>query len=403
MTNKRGVAALMMVFLASMLAVFVTSAWQAQFLYSLRRGKAMSEVLTIGYQAESKLYDIIARFLGGYPNAFAFPYNPPDENLADGTRLTTVGTEVGDTQTLTVTAKRQFATTKVELKKVTKVEPKKSAKPTEIVLSLDCTTSMQTKACNFCSTTRMGEQKKAVYAFLDLVNQKNIELGEERIKVGISVFAKRASWLKNEYDGTGIDITPNSGLSTEQMKVAVNKHMNESFRVNELVPRGAACDSVEDTTSIGSGLVFMHKYFENVTDPKISKIELLISDGEPNMRILYPACPISYSCGGLCEERARDFLSCTLATTEQTWDPEVTGVPPNPLGVRDPKVEAYMVTVLDPPNTEVRDIAQSFIGDKYRQNTDATALTDILKGIFEEISKTVVTYTFGKVTPTTHP
>jgi hypothetical protein len=423
------VAALLIVFMASTLAVFVTSAWQAQFLYSLKRGKAMSEVLTLGYHAESRLYDVIARFLGGYSSAFTFPINT-DETLSDGTKLTTVGVESGDTQTLTVTSKRQFATTKVRLTKVTETEHTTITKPTEIMLSLDCTGSMGQRACPTCATTRMDEQKKAVSDFLDAVAANP---GADKIKVGISVFAMSGNWLYTSYTSGGVPngtaIKPDSGLTVQQMKQAITTNFGHSGETASL-----ACRSVQTYTSVGTGLAFMHDYFKT-TAPGLDKIEVLVTDGEPNQRIPYPGCPVDIFCPGnrnyccpsgsmcaqtrplssdgngwtcpagygetTCTPHARDFLRCVLATTDRAWVPERA---PGPFqqGVRDPEVDAYVVTVLDNPPAAVTSIMNSF-ATKYYNSASASDLTGILQDIFQEILTSSTTYTFGKITPTAAP
>jgi len=423
------VAALLIVFMASILAVFVTSAWQAQFLYSLKRGKAMSEVLTLGYHAESRLYDVIARFLGGYSDAFTFPINT-EETLSDGTKLVTTGAESGDTQTLTVTSKRQFATTKVQLTKVTTTEATTITKPTEIMLSLDCTGSMGSSACSSCSTTRMDEQKKAVNNFLDAVAANP---GADKIKVGLSVFAMSGNWLYTSYTPAGVPngtaIKPDSGLTIAQMKQAVTTNFGSSGEGASL-----ACRSVQTYTSVGTGLGFMHDYRKTVASGT-DRNEVLISDGEPNQRIPYPGCPVNIFCPGdsdyccpsgprcaqtvplssdgtgwtcpvgsgpgVCTPHARDFLRCVLATTDRAWVPE-RAPGPYQQGVRDPEVDAYVVTVLDHPPAAVTSIMNSF-ATKYYNSASASDLTTILQDIFQEILTSSTTYTFGKVTPTVAP
>lgn len=424
--NRGGMATLLVVFASSIVSIMIISAWQIQYLYSLHRGKAMSDALTLGYHAESRIYDILARFTGGYANAFTFPMSTT-ETLPDGTILSTQGTEVDDTQTLTVTSKRQFATTKVQLTRVVTENPTEIGKDTEIVLSLDCTGSMSQPACSSgCPTTRMQEQKKAVLSFLDSVKANP---GADKVKIGISVFQMSAQWMSTAYagDGTpiGTTIRPDSSLTIDQIKQAVTTGFGNGG--DTLSP---ACRKVQTATSIGSGLMFMHNYFSGVSPTK-NRIEVLISDGEPNQRIPDPACPVSIFCpltsafccpaGTRCNETktlagnttgwncpagsgesacspyARDFVRCALATTDRAWVPEKGGAAFYS-GARDPNVSAYVVTVIENPPASVVSIFSSF-ADKYYNSANATQLTEILQDIFQEIITSITNYSINKVVP----
>lgn len=426
--NKRGVVTLLMVFVVSVLAVFITSVWQIRYLYSLNRGKTLSEALTLGYHAEFRLYDVIARFLGGYSTAFVFPFNTT-ETLSDGSVLTMQGDEVGSEQVLIITSKKQFASTKMQMRRVVSEAATGVSKPTEIMLSLDCTSSMGDHACDGCSSTRMDEQKKAVNNFLDLVRTSP---AADEIKVGISVFAMNGEWLYTSYssDGTptGTPITPDSELTVDQIKQAVTTNFGHTGEGGSL-----ACRKVNRFTSVGTGLAFMHDYFKTVTEDK-NMIEVLITDGEPNERIPYTGCPQNNFCpgdevyccpggsmcyitqpwtadgsgwtcpygagsweSGPCLPHARDFLRCALATTESPWTSEVnSAVYP---GVRDPEVDAYMVTVLDTPPENVTSILETF-ATRYYNSASASDLSAILSDIFGEILTSTTHYSFSKVTPT---
>ena len=217
----------------------------------------------------------------------------------------------------------------------------------QIILSLDCTGSMGELACPTCATTRMQEQKRAVLQFLDAV--ENTE-GHEKVKLGISVFSMKADWLYTTYaaDGTptGTAVRPDNNLSLDQMRLAVQDGFGISGE-NE----SAACKKLNTYTSLGTGLAFMHDYLRTQEVEGVKQVEVMITDGEPNQRTPYAACPVDVFCPGdgtyccpwgancslagwrcdagsgtsVCAPYARDFLRCTLADTNSSWGSEVLG------------------------------------------------------------------------------
>ncbi len=423
--KRRGAISLLMVMLFSVLGAFILSTWQVRVLYSQKRAKALSESIVAGYSAESKIYDTVARFLGGFAAAFTFPFER-SETLAGGVRLNLSGEENGNVQTLTAVAESQYSSVKIRLDKTDTSETEEIARDMEIVFSLDCTGSMGSKACETCSTTRMDEQKNAVMAFLDALEASR---GSEKVKVGISVFSMVANWMNTAYDASGhpigTDVNPNSSLSIGQIKSAISNNLKSSGEFDS-----PACISTLNSTNAGAGVVFMHDYFKSVSESK-SRVEILITDGEPNQRTPYPGCPKnvfcpahdSYCCpagwncyetrrisGGTgwscplgagvdeCAPHARDFLRCALATSDQRWTME-TSPHEHPWGTRDPGVDIYAVTVLDRPPAEVTEVFNTY-ATEYFNSANASRLTTILSEIFEKISKKESIYNIYKVVPT---
>lgn len=419
--HHRGAATLILVLIMSVLLVFLIAGWQSRLLLSLHRAKAMSDILILSYHAESKIYDLLAKFLGGYPGAFSFPFSTT-ETLADGTVLDTEGYESGNFQTLQVGAKRLFGSSKIEIIREDLSSIDKFFQDTQIVMSLDCTGSMGNRACPTCLTTRMEEQTKAVLQFLDAVESTE---GHERIQLGVSVFTMKADWLYTSYDGTGnptgTAVRPDNPLSIDEIKQAVNNGFGITGEAGS-----PACKKLNTYTSIGSGLSFMHDYLRSVKESDTKQVEILITDGEPNQRIPYSSCPVDVFCPGdgryccpsgsncyltgwtcpvgqgpgVCTSYARDFLRCTLADTNQSWIQEAgAGAGASHMGVRDPDTNVYTVTVMQSPPAQVLNIFESFATEHYHLS-NADKLTEILGLILQEILHSLTNYRIQRVVPT---
>lgn len=343
---KKGAVSLVLVLVMSVILVFLIAGWQSRLLLSMHRTRALSDILVLSYHAESRIYDLAARFIGGFGGAFTFPFETR-ETLADGTELTTTGSQEGRVQSLSVLARRLFGATRLEMVREDLSTADRFFEDMEVVMSLDCTASMGEPACDTCGSTRMDEQKRAVTNFLDTL--ETIE-GHEMVKIGISVFALRADWLYTSYaaDGTptGTAIRPNAALTLDQVRDAVRSGFGSSGE-----GESPACKKLLTYTSVGSGVTFMHDYLASTADEGALQIEVLVTDGEPNQRIPHPGCPVNVFCPAdgnycfptgsngaqtgwrcpagsgttTCTPYARDFLSCALADTNTTWRSEVLG------------------------------------------------------------------------------
>jgi hypothetical protein len=346
MKNNKGAVSLLTVMAMTIILVFLIAGGQTRLLLSLHRSRALSDTLILGYHAESKIYDLVARFLGGYAGAFTYPFEN-SETLSDGTEITTSGEESGRIQTLKVFAKRYFGTSRFEVVREDNTTAENFFDRTEIVMSLDCTGSMGDAACPDCVNTRMDEQKSAVTQFLDTLETIP---GHELVKIGISVFAMKADWLYTSYSGdgtpTGTAVRPDSTLSLNQIRDAIRNGFGSSGESDS-----PACKKLLTYTSVGSGLTFMHDYLRTSEIAGTKQVEVLITDGEPNQRIPYSRCPVNVFCPGdgiyccpsgsncyqtnwrcpagsgttTCSPHARDFLRCALADTTETWRSEVLG------------------------------------------------------------------------------
>ncbi len=352
--NRSGITTILVVFLLAMISMFVVVTWQTRLLLGVRRNQSVSDVLGATYRAESEINDIIARFVN-FPN-YVPPYGLSEMWLGNGRRLTINGSSEADVQSLLVSAEWPNAETKIELSRQVVANNEAIVNDAEIVFSLDCTESMGEAACPGCDQTRMEKLKQAVMLFLDTLAGK---VGHEKVRVGISVFALKSDWLYTAYDGAGnplagsLAVSPENALTIPEIKAAVeNGFRDGGSRGDIAVTASPACIKMLSYTSIGTGLAFVHDYLRPRKEFGKKQIEILVTDGLPNQRTPYANCPQSVFCPGdgsfcpggssrlllgenwncpvgsgtaSCEPHARDFLRCTLASSNSTWYPEAGG------------------------------------------------------------------------------
>ena len=84
--NHKGAVSIILVAVVTMLAVFLLAGWQSRILLSVLRQEVLSDMLKVGYNSESEIYDIVARFVGDYPEAFSFDFDT-QRTLDDGTKM----------------------------------------------------------------------------------------------------------------------------------------------------------------------------------------------------------------------------------------------------------------------------------------------------------------------------
>ena len=421
--NESGAVTLIFVTIMALIVTIILAATNSRLLLALRRSQSSVDILVANYEAESIANDIMARLVGGYlPSA-----NLPQTTITEGdTTITYEGTEVDDTQTITVTANRDFAVGKVQA--IRKIESIKKVEEVEIILGLDCTSSMDAGAsCDNCFSrpTRFDAQKDAAIDFVDKVEELE---DADKFRLGVSVFGIDAKWL--EYSGR--NVTPENNLSFDEIKDAINNGFGSTR--NE----SPACLSVMNATSIGSSYSFAHNYFEDRKDEKIKQIEITISDGVPNSRVpqsgcnpnvFCPAFPISQPDGStnycedneygwdcyqyetyrdgpyesdffnetafnLCQPLGMDFLRCSVADTE-TFVPEL-----GTEGIRDPDVDAYAVTIFSNPPRETVSVLRNYATENgYFNASRANQLKNILNNILNEILKERSAITIKRLIP----
>src|SRR3990172_6393016 len=141
---KRGVSTLLAVFMVMFVGIFLVAVMQSRFLLAVYRSVSGADRVIAGYKSESVVYDIIAKFLGGYPHAFTFPFSTT-ETLNDGTVLSVDGILDGGGQRLLVVANREYALTRLEMSRGVR-ETQQQEVEAQVVLALDCSAGMDEKA-----------------------------------------------------------------------------------------------------------------------------------------------------------------------------------------------------------------------------------------------------------------
>lgn len=388
---KKGIATLITVFLVSMVGVFVVTAWQARLLLGIQRSTALVDVLKAGYTAESRINDLLAKFLGAYPNAFVFPF-AIQETLADGTVLDTTGVQEGNRYTMDVVAQRQFATTSLRLVREAQVSSQALYDQVDMVMNIDCTGSMNTRADANCSgtscTTRLHEARVAALAFVDEVANFNSGGELPLLRLGLATFGITNKWI----------------MQPTQDMTALRTVITTQFADRQENSPACAAPLNSGGTNVGGGLEFMHNYFANnypVPNDRLKKIEIIITDGEPNTNNPTSSGIAMNYCGAIagcnfnnpCESSANDFAACNLGRTNVL----VSEI--NKLGLRNPEVDAYAVTISVQVPQTTKEMLEKYATNFY-DAVDATQLSDILQTLFEDILSDYSSFTFGRLRPT---
>ncbi|HCS78900.1 TPA: hypothetical protein DIV55_04100 [Patescibacteria group bacterium] len=437
-----GFASYSMVLLIALISILIVSLIQSRLLLSIYRRQSLSDTLVNEYAAESEIYDIFTRVVT-YGATF-----PPDDvlTLPDGTQLT-IDTEedpiTGD-QAVTVTARRPYAVTILRGDRTVTVT---GTDRVEIILAIDCTGSMDNPSGTVDGfgkpTTRIEEAENAALAFVDaIIAHPNYD----RFYIGVEVFGIDAAWLKvDPLDVTSADLTPTNNHAQVRTSIAASFGHDTSFI------ESPACSLVIDNTSIGSSFALARDYFMAYPVPlglTVKRAEVLITDGAPNSRMPYADCPdtdfggdnfcpaFRHFCPGKfyentkipqwqcdnaymssclakreddvttplivncneCQGRSRDFVRCVLAKSGTTY----TEPPPSSLvysgGVRDPDVDAYVVTIYNGVSPEIRGIFETY-ATKYFDLGNAANLTTILGDIFDDIVTSTSSFTLRRIIP----
>ncbi len=373
--KNRGIVTLIFILLMAVLATLILVVGQSRLLLAIQRSKSSSDNLITSYSAESEINDLLLRLSKGVLTQADFSSFPITKTLDEGKLVLEINGRIeGSNQILDVTARRSFAVSKIQA--IRAIQTAQNITPVDLILMLDCTGSMGSSSGQGQTTTRMQELKKAALNFVQgIANDPNGDF----INLGLGVFGTNAAWVTT---ASGQNITPTNQISFNNIIDTINTKFN-STRQNS-----SACLAVQDNTSIGSGFTFAQDYFGVNNAPLRKKVEIVITDGRPNTRIPYPACPPSISCPTLCTTEAENFLRCAITDTNTRWD--VVN-----FGVRDPNITAYGVTVLNPASNQITQIFQTALGvSNYFNATTADQLTGILDSILTRIatsaSKTII-------------
>jgi hypothetical protein len=388
---KKGIASLIIVFIVTMILTFVVLAWQSRLLLVVHRSVGFSDALVAGYNAETEINDILGRFLGG----FTIP-NSGSKSLSDGTLITTVVNNTADNDTLSVIAKRQFATNKIQISRNKSEQTSSNYDQVEIVMGIDCTHSMDEKADPDCigssCVSRMSSAKKATLTFIDQILAMS---PDERVKylVGLEVFRIKAMWL--------MEPTNNFISLRQQVENGFgNRVSNSSACVfsDPTIPGGGG------ETSLGKAVTFSDEYFTSHINPRNKQIYILITDGVPNVSLNDLRCGTTQcasSTNRACADQAINYLACGMADTNTFWTSSYHGL-------RPPESDIYAVTVMSSPNNAnemyiyektVNVFSNTNYVKNYFNSTNAENLPAILQDIFGKITENVYQYSIKRVVP----
>lgn len=403
--NNKGIISLTVVIFMMVIMVVILALLQSRILLGIQRTKGTADSILSTYNAESKIYDTLARFNLGFP----IDPSQPEETLSDGTKLKFDTQTTGNEQDITITAKLPFATTKLKMSR--SLVSTTSYNGVDILMSLDCTGSMGdcanpddgTSECQTSSdpskTTRFQELRKGTVAFLEGLKGLSVP-----VRVGLSVFSGDANWALNKRDGQ--QITPDNYVDIDDIIQTVNTNFN-TRRPYE----STGCKVIpEEGTSHATSMLFMHDYFNNPLHslPQTKQIEVMVTDGLPTTTIPVPACGSSYfipngrsqrcetsmsfapilnpsdiwSCkpdGGTSYvwggqgPYATELAKCMITNRGRTWNG-------TDYGQRNPDIDAYMIATYKLSDTNgFKQFLTSEPGVYYYDTANAQDLTTILK------------------------
>lgn len=384
MKHKYQKGAITVIFLAiiALVLTLLMAATQSRLLLSLRRSQSAADILVATYRAESEANDIMARLLGGYMEDANIPRT--SQNIGD-MRIEVEGQDTGSTQIVTVTAFRGIAVGKVQaVRRVLSVD---EVDEVEIVLVLDCTSSMDDSS-GISGQTRFNAQEQAAVNFVDAVSR---EPDADKFNIGVAVFGTTSAWLT--YNGQ--ELTPDSSLSFQEIETAIEQSFGNTRAQSQCGTLGSP-SYVSDFTSVGTAFRHAHSYLRDSKRDGTKQIEIVITDGLPNTRLADPECPPYNACtnSGSCDAQAVNYLRCTVAD-RNTFVSEI-----GQNGVRDPEVDAYVVTIFNNPPQNVVSLFQNYATEGgYFNASRASELTGILDNILGRIIEDRSTVTIKRVIP----
>ena len=428
MKKNSGIVSLTVVIFMMVIMVLILALLQSRILLAIQRTKGAADTILSTYNAESEIYDTLARFRQGLPlNA------KPEETLADGTKLTTEMVTVGNEQQINITAKLPFATTKLQMSRL--ITSTTSLNGVDLILSLDCTGSM--KECadpevtkehgtnQYCNqggvkeTTKFEELRKGTVAFLNGLK----DIPGIPVRVGVSVFSGDSDWAV--LHNTTSQIKPGSA-SIDDIIQTINSDFNTKNPQNS-----AGCKVIpEEGTSHASGLLFMHNYFAINTPPDTKQVEVLVTDGEPTTSIPAPQCgtDFQYLIPAGNSERCKKFLPFTpILNPFTTWSCKPNGADyarggqegtatrlaacmvtnsnrvweGSQIGQRNPNIDAYIIATFKQADDQpFKKVMTTEPGVYYYDTENAENLTAILKeDVIKDITKTINEFRIRRVIP----
>ncbi len=377
--NQKGAVTAIFLAVVALVLTLILATTQSQLILSLRRSQSAADILIATYNAESEVNDIMAKLIAGYLDDADIPSYT--KNVGD-IKLEIEGQDMGEIQIVTVTATRGFAVGKVQAtRRVASVE---NVNEVEIVIVLDCTTSMNSNS-GAPGQSRFNALEEAAVKFVESVASQP---DADKFKIGVAVFGTTSAWLQHN----GASVLPGS-LSLPELTDALQSGFGDTRQTSQCGNPNKGLGWVEDFTNVGLAFRHGNEYLKSSKKDGTKQIEIVITDGEPNSSTSDSQCG-STTCKGGCADVAKDYLRCTVADSA-TFVPEI-----GQNGVRDPGVDAYAVTIFDKPPEDVVTIFQNYASeDGYFNASRASQLTNILEGILKKIVENRSSITIKRVIP----
>jgi hypothetical protein len=388
--NEKGAVVLLYVSLVAVIVTLLLVAVQSRSMLSTKRNIASADSLLANYDAESEVNDFLAKLVGGFISTSDLKHGISFDKNVSGTNIhieaNTVVSGKNETQTVTATAKRAYAVSKIEgIREINTTED--TPKDVEIALILDCTSSMNNTA-NPLDPSKGSRFKQERIAAADSFIQKIIDLpNNNKYHLGVGIFGTNAKWIDTSWvtGKTGVVLSPDNTMSLADIKSIINAGITDTRN-------GGICKEVNDYTSIGSGYALANKYYATDTTG-YKKVTVLITDGEPNTREQDSDCPPSLFCQG-CVDDAKKYMRCQLADTD-------TYINENGYkGKRMKDVDTYGITIYSGVSASVVQIFTKYsVPNGYFGLNNATELPTKLNEVLDTIVNSNSTFSIHRIIP----
>lgn len=385
---KKGLATIVMVLILAVISFLILIAWQSRLLLSIRRTQSLSDLLAVDYRAESEIYDWAAKFIGNYSNIYGGPLTATEKTLKDEpepNRLNVTAKIVSGEEQLKINAARPYASTNMILSRNVSTASGPAYEKVEVILGLDCSGSMN-------EANRIRSLQLALMSFVD-----NLRSSEDADKFYLAMlpFRRSANWAygvtstSNNLDLFYNNVKDASDGGTNWNNVS-QSNLCSTPDIN-ICPSGLSSCNAE--TNLGASGMLAMDYFSNnpVDETKVLRNFVLFTDGLPNTSFGDLNCGTN-PCNmtennGACTNESVKYLKCSLAAEDYEWDSGYFGRKPD-------GVDVYAVTVANAPTNAAQQAAfdatmmvfnsTNFVKKAYA-NSDATQLSNIFDGIFNEI------------------
>ncbi len=412
---KKGISTLITVFLVSMVSLLVIVGWQSRLILAVQRQQSLSDLLTVNYKAESEVYDYISRIINyGY-----MPSDGSSEVAVDGLRKLLFDVKTaGAVQTIDVSATWPYASTKLRLSRITSTSSTPAFEKAEILLGLDCSSSMGefANASQPTEGKRIRALQKALQSFL-----KNVDDLPDRDKfyIGLIPFRMSANWAfgytqpENKAAELFNYVKDSSFGGTDWTEMDKSNLCKTNGIEN--CPLGAG--NCYAATNLGSAGILASTYFKDhpVDTSKVLRTYVVFTDGFPNTSNNDSSCS-AFACSrpentGFCQDTAINYLKCGLAKNGTDWTDAIGASKP---GRMPGDVKKYSVTVAGEPGCITCNEKSAFIEtnkvfnstqyvDKSFANSNANQLANIFDDIFNIIVTNAEQFKIRKVIPTPLP